>query len=260
MSTPFVSSNSAWRPAFSAAEARKAWTNARTRLEGEQTRLAKKLTIAQTLIAAALFFVWWSGHSFPVAVVYSGITWLALSPLPLLARLMTRRSGQEVADAERQVVEADSREAERFMNETGLGNFEWIAEEDVVLGLCSESGHLYYYGPHSDYQHTLLRAYAVGQVTIADNTSSVQESLHEIAEDDPHGLVLDTAHTKIERRRSVPVETVVPGNPHHHVLEIEYRAPGQTESTWYDVPFGGERKQAEEWRDAILRVKQTATH
>jgi hypothetical protein len=263
MSTPFASSDPAWSTSFTAqpgaAEARSAWTQARARLEGEQNRLAKRLTLAQTAIAVALFFVWFVNHSFLVAMVYTGVTWLVLSPLPLLARRMTRRAGEEVAQAERQVVETDALEAERFMSAAGLGHFEWIAEEDVVLGVFPERGHLYYYGPHTDYQHLLLRADAVRQVTIADNTSSVQESLREIAEHDPHGAVIDTPHVMIERRRSFPVATVLPaGKPHHYVLEIEMRAPGEAESTWYDIPFMNERKQAEDWRRMILQAKAAA--
>lgn len=263
MSTPFASSDTAWSKSFTAhpaaADARKAWTSARAKLEGEQTRLAKRLTIAQTAIAVASFFFWWSGHPVLVAMVYSGVTWLVLSPLPLLARRMTRQSGEDVAVAERQVVETDALEAERFMGAAGLGSFEWIAEEDVVLGVFPERGYLYYYGPHNDYQHLLLRADAVRQVTIADNTSSVQESLHEIAEHDPHGAVLDTSHVKIERRRSFPVATILQaGNPHHYVLEIEYRAPGETQSTWYDVPFCGERQQAEDWRVLVEQAKRVS--
>lgn len=263
MSTPSMSSDDVWGKSFApqpaAAEARSAWSKARAALQGQQSRWTQRLILLQCAVAVLTFFLVLTTHHVWVSVIYAGIVWALMWPLHYLVPRLTRDAGEAVAKAERQVVEAEAAEAERFMSAANLGSYEWVAEEDVVFGVFPERGYLYYYGPHSRYEHLLLRADAVRQVTITDQTPNVEESLQESMREE-RVTTAPTAHTRIERKGLFPMATTLaPSAQHCYMLEVEYRTPQATESAWLDVPFCCEREHAEEWRQMILRAGTVTT-
>lgn len=258
MSTPSMSSD-VWGKSFApqpaAAEARTAWTRAREVLHRVQSRWTQRLIMVQCAAALVTFFLVLSTHHVGVSLIYAGIVWALLWPLHYLVPRLTRDQGDAVANAERQVVEAEAAEAERFMSAANLGSYEWIAEEDVVLGVFPERGYLYYYGPHSRYEHLVLRADAVKNVTLVDRTPNVEESLHDADDEEDLASTAPTAHTRIERNGMFPMATTLrSAGTHCYMLEIEYRTPQAEDSAWLDVPFCGERTHAEEWRAKLQRA------
>jgi hypothetical protein len=264
MSTVVAGTQAAWGEGFvmdqRVMEARRVLQDREAAAKARDAVWHKRLLIVQTAIAGYLLVKWSiSNGGIFWSTIGAAIVWCVLGLMHLFVPLFTRTESRAVEAAQGELATVTQSSIEAFMDSSALGPYRWVRRQWRVLGVFSDTGRLYYYGPASGYQHLLLDiGQAIQQMTVT-NQSTVRE--HTVS-DTSHGA---RAVYGVTGRLSVigggsskTHSTTTSSVSNAYTLEIQYLMGPTQEPRWLTLPFGEDRQEAENWRLMISRASRQA--